>query len=72
MLFRSFRYSSLAALMASVFAPFYYGLLFGIDAMLMAVVAMSVLLVYRHRANIENLLRGKEGRLGKKSAPTTK
>ena len=63
----AFRYSSLAALVASVFAPFYYGLLFGVDAMLMAVVVMSALLIYRHRANIDNLLRGKEGRLGKKS-----
>ena len=64
----AFRYSSLAALVASVFAPFYYGLLFGVDAMLIAVVVMSVLLIYRHRTNIENLLRGKEGRLGKKSS----
>ena len=64
----AFRYSSLAALVASVFAPFYYALLFGVDAMLMAVVVMSALLIYRHRANIDNLLRGKEGRLGKKTA----
>ena len=68
----AFRYSSLAALVASIFAPFYYGLLFGIDAMLLAVVAMSALLIYRHRANITNLLQGKEGRLGKKSATVTK
>ncbi len=64
----AFRYSSLAALVASVFAPFYYGLLFGVDPMLIAVVAMSALLIYRHRANINNLIRGKEGRLGKKSS----
>ena len=64
----AFRYSSFAALVASVFAPFYYALLFGVDAMLMAVVVMSALLIYRHRANIDNLLRGKEGRLGKKTA----
>ena len=68
----AFRYSSLAALVASIFAPFYYGLLFGVDAMLMAVVAMSVLLIYRHRANIDNLMRGKEGRLGKKSGVVSK
>ena len=64
----AFRYSSLAALVASIFAPFYYGLLFGVDAMLLAVGVMSALLIYRHRANIDNLLRGKEGRLGKKSS----
>ncbi|MEB0137029.1 glycerol-3-phosphate 1-O-acyltransferase PlsY [Actimicrobium sp. CCC2.4] len=62
----AFRYSSLAALVAAVFAPFYYGLLFGVDAMLMAVLVMSALLIYRHRGNIANLLNGKEGRLGKK------
>ena len=62
----AFRYSSLAALVAAVFAPFYYGLLFGVDAMLMAVVVMSALLIYRHRGNIANLLNGKEGRLGTK------
>jgi glycerol-3-phosphate acyltransferase PlsY len=44
----AFRYSSLAALVAAVFAPFYYGLLFGADEKLFAVVAMSALLLYRH------------------------
>lgn len=62
----AFRYSSLAALVASLFAPFYYGLLFGIDALLLAVIAMSALLVYRHRQNIANLIAGKESRIGSK------
>jgi len=62
----AFRYSSLAALVASVFAPFYYGLLFGTDTILLAVLAMSGLLIYRHRQNIGNLLAGKEGRIGSK------
>jgi glycerol-3-phosphate acyltransferase PlsY len=62
----AFRYSSLAALIASIFAPFYYGLLFGPDVILLAVLAMSVLLVYRHAKNIGNLLTGKESRLGSK------
>ncbi|MBC7573449.1 MAG: glycerol-3-phosphate 1-O-acyltransferase PlsY [Herminiimonas sp.] len=60
----AFRYSSLAALVAAIFAPFYYGLLFGVDAMLGAVVLMSCLLVWRHAKNISNLLAGKEGRIG--------
>ncbi len=63
----AFRYSSLAALIASVFAPFYYALLFGPDLKLAAVGLMSVLLIYRHRNNIANLLRGKESRIGKKA-----
>ncbi|WP_026075645.1 glycerol-3-phosphate 1-O-acyltransferase PlsY [Noviherbaspirillum massiliense] len=62
----AFRYSSLAALVASIFAPFYYGLLFGTDVKLLAVLLMSGLLVYRHRANIANLMAGKESRIGSK------
>ncbi|HJV53920.1 MAG TPA: glycerol-3-phosphate 1-O-acyltransferase PlsY [Noviherbaspirillum sp.] len=62
----AFRYSSLAALIASVFAPFYYGLLFGTDVKLLAVLAMSGLLIYRHRQNIANLLAGKESKIGSK------
>jgi glycerol-3-phosphate acyltransferase PlsY len=60
----AFRYSSLAALVASLFAPFYCGLLFGLDVRLAAVLAMSALLVWRHRQNISNLLSGKESRIG--------
>jgi glycerol-3-phosphate acyltransferase PlsY len=63
----AFRYSSLAALVAAVFAPFYYGLLFGSeDGILLAVLAMSLLLVYRHQKNIANLLTGKETKIGAK------
>jgi glycerol-3-phosphate acyltransferase PlsY len=63
----AFRYSSLAALIAALFAPFYYGLLFGSESgILLSVVAMSVLLIYRHRKNIFNLMAGKESRIGSK------
>ncbi|MDY7580055.1 glycerol-3-phosphate 1-O-acyltransferase PlsY [Herbaspirillum sp. RTI4] len=63
----AFRYSSLAALIAAVFAPFYYGLMFGsADGVLVAVVIVSGLLIYRHRKNIGNLLAGKESRIGEK------
>ena len=64
----AFRYSSLAALVAAVFAPFYYGLLFGVDDKLFAVVVMSALLLWRHGKNISNLLAGKESRIGSKAA----
>ncbi len=60
----AFRYSSLAALVSAVFAPFYYGLLFGVDEKLFAVLAMSALLLYRHSKNIANLMKGKETRIG--------
>jgi glycerol-3-phosphate acyltransferase PlsY len=62
----AFRYSSLAALVSAIFAPFYYGLLFGSDIKLLAVLIMSGLLIYRHHKNIGNLLTGKESRLGSK------
>jgi glycerol-3-phosphate acyltransferase PlsY len=70
----AFRYSSLAALVAAVFAPFYYGLLFGADEKLFAVIVMSALLLWRHGKNISNLLAGKESRIGSKAgaAPTAK
>lgn len=63
----AFRYSSLAALVSALFAPFYYTLLFGPDLKALAVLAMSALLIWRHRKNIGNLLRGKESRIGKKA-----
>jgi glycerol-3-phosphate acyltransferase PlsY len=62
------RYSSLAALVAAIFAPFYYALLFGTDEKLFAVLAMSALLLYRHARNIGNLMAGKESRIGSKAA----
>ncbi|TFW17665.1 glycerol-3-phosphate 1-O-acyltransferase PlsY [Duganella callida] len=62
----AFRYSSLAALVAAVFAPFYYGLLFGVEPQLFAVFAMSALLLFRHSKNISNLIAGKESRIGSK------
>ena len=61
-----FRYSSLAALVSAVFAPFFYVLMFGFDWIAGAVALMAVLLIARHRANIAKLLAGKESRIGEK------
>ena len=66
-----FRYSSLASLVSAVFAPVYYLLGGGIawDAdtpVAAALFAMALLLAWRHRANIERLVQGKESRLGSK------
>ncbi|WLI88321.1 glycerol-3-phosphate 1-O-acyltransferase PlsY [Massilia sp. R2A-15] len=70
----AFRYSSLAALIAALFAPFYYGLLFGVDEKLFAVVVMSAMLMWRHSKNISNLIAGKESKIGgsKTAAATPK
>lgn len=62
-----FRYSSLAALVAALFAPLWQMFLHGLDTVALAVLAMSALLVWRHRANIANLMAGKETRIGAKS-----
>ena len=64
----AFRYSSLAALIAAIFAPFFYGLINGVDELFVAVLIMSALLVWRHSKNISNLLAGKESKIGSKSA----
>lgn len=61
------RYSSLASLVAAVFAPFWAILNFGMDEMAAAVIVISILLVWRHRQNIHNLLAGRESRLGRKA-----
>ena len=60
------RYSSLAALSAAAFAPLYFTFLFGLQAMGLAILVMSLLLIYRHRSNIRNLMNGTETRLAKK------
>ncbi|MDE2618094.1 MAG: glycerol-3-phosphate 1-O-acyltransferase PlsY [Burkholderiales bacterium] len=69
-----FRYSSLAALVAAVFAPLYYifgdGLAWYMEgAVLFTVSLMSLLLIYRHAENIGRLARGVETRLGQKKKP---
>ncbi len=63
-----FRYSSLASLAAAVFAPFYQLLIWDADAYALAIVAMSLLLVWRHEGNLRKLLAGTESKLGQASA----
>jgi glycerol-3-phosphate acyltransferase PlsY len=62
-----FRYSSLASLVAAVFAPFYELLIWGGGPVAGAIAAMSVLLVWRHSANISKLLAGTESKIGQKA-----
>jgi acyl phosphate:glycerol-3-phosphate acyltransferase len=67
-----FRYSSLASLVAGVFAPVFYLLgdhmeWYADSRIAFALFAMAMLLGLRHRQNIERLLQGKESRLGKKA-----
>jgi glycerol-3-phosphate acyltransferase PlsY len=64
-IFFFFRISSLAALIAAVFVPVYAVFLFGITAQTVAVLIMSLFLLWRHRSNIRNLIEGKEGAVAK-------
>ena len=63
-----FRYSSLASIVAAVFAPFYQLLIWEPSPLALAIAVMSLLLVWRHAGNIRKLLAGTESRLGQKSA----
>jgi glycerol-3-phosphate acyltransferase PlsY len=67
------RYSSLAALVAAVLAPLYYGfgpgfgwpLSWQVEAPIEAALAlMSLLIILRHRVNIVRLIKGCESRIG--------
>ena len=60
------RYSSLAALAAAVFGPIYFIFLFGFQPMGIALLVVCLLLIWRHRSNIHNLMNGKETRIGSK------
>jgi len=60
------RYSSLAAIAAAVFGPIYFVFLFGFQPMGMALLIVCLLLIWRHRSNIANLLNGTESRIGAK------
>jgi glycerol-3-phosphate acyltransferase PlsY len=60
------RYSSLASIVAAVFAPFYQLLIWGGGDLMVAILPMSLLLIWRHVANIRRLLDGTESRIGGK------
>ena len=63
------RYSSLAAIVTAVAAPICFDVADGPGLRTGAVAAMSLLLVWRHRANISKLLAGTESKLFSKARP---
>ncbi|MEN6585046.1 MAG: glycerol-3-phosphate 1-O-acyltransferase PlsY [Sulfuricella sp.] len=60
------RTSSLSALIAACFAPLYGYTILGFGYYSLAIVLLSLLLLWRHKSNIQNLLSGKETRIGNK------
>ncbi len=66
-----FRYSSLASLVAALFAPVYYvfggGVVWPLDkSIVFSTTVMSLLLIWRHAENISRLVKGTESKLGSK------
>jgi glycerol-3-phosphate acyltransferase PlsY len=69
----AFRYSSLASLLAALFAPLYYVMGDGVvwvmnKSVVLSTVVMSLFLIWRHAENIGRLVKGNESRLGKKKS----
>jgi glycerol-3-phosphate acyltransferase PlsY len=62
----TFRISSLSALTTFAAAPLYLWLVTSDQTLLGSMIAISVMLFWRHRSNIRDLLQGKEGRIGKR------
>jgi len=58
-----FRYSSLAALTAILLTPLGFMWLWPEQPVIIAMVVLTVLLFWRHRSNIANLLSGEEGKI---------
>jgi glycerol-3-phosphate acyltransferase PlsY len=67
-----FRISSLAALVSALSVPVFCFMLYGAHGYTAAVGVVSLLLIWRHRSNIRNLIAGTEGRIGKSATASPK
>jgi len=65
----SFRYVSLASVMACVCLPLGVAVLGYPHASVAAALVASVIIIARHRQNISRLIRGTEARLGERASP---
>jgi acyl phosphate:glycerol-3-phosphate acyltransferase len=70
--FAIFRISSLAALAAAVLSPVFAALVHAPEPVRWLVLFAAVLVVLRHRANIDRLLKGQEPRMGRSRPPAQK
>ncbi|WP_157670296.1 glycerol-3-phosphate 1-O-acyltransferase PlsY [Chitinibacter sp. GC72] len=64
---KGLKISSLSAICAALAAPFLCWFFLPVPAYIAAVIAISVLLIVRHKQNIAGLLSGKEGKIGEKA-----
>lgn len=60
------RFSSLSALVAATLTPIYAWIFLGSDLSTFVIFTISLLVIWRHKSNIANLLAGKETRIGKR------
>jgi glycerol-3-phosphate acyltransferase PlsY len=60
------RFSSLSALVAATITPVYAWIFLGSDLSTFVIFTISLLVIWRHKSNIANLLAGKETRIGKR------
>jgi len=60
------KYVSLASIAAAIVLPFAVWYFKGSPTMTWAMTGLSVLAIYKHKANIQRLLKGEESRVGKK------
>ena len=62
----AFNISSLAALIATLLAPFYFYFVTGSMPLLVGLVLITLLIYWRHRSNIQHILDGTEGKISRK------
>jgi len=62
---KGLKMSSLSALIATLLAPLFFYLLTQSMPLTIGLIIMTILIYWRHRSNIENLLSGKEDKIGK-------
>ena len=60
------RVSSLSALVAATLTPVYAWIFLGSDLSTFVIFTISLLVIWRHKSNIANLLAGKETRIGER------
>jgi len=66
--FAMWRVSSLSAIIAAAFAPVYAAAFFGFTLKTAVVLVLAVMLVWKHKSNIQRLLAGEEAGFGKPKA----
>lgn len=59
----AFNISSLSALIATLLAPLYFYWVTGSVPLLIALIAITTIIYWRHRSNIKNILEGTEGKI---------